>query len=273
MSDTARTNVVVATPCYGGLMTHVYVTSLLKLMAVLPRIVPGGARLGLSTTAHDSLVPRSRNALVKAFQDFAASSERGGNGATHLLFVDADIGFEPEAVARLLAFDQDLVAGMYPVKVVDWERAHTRAAGGAVADGEALREAGLHYVGVPLSSGEPGFEERDGFVSARYAGTGFMLIKRAVIERMVAAYPETRYRTLQTYPAPPEGADAGAPYHDLFDCMIDPETRTYLSEDYTFCHRFRAIGGTVWLDTRSRLHHVGSMEFEGSPAGVIPLPP
>jgi hypothetical protein len=268
MSDKPTTNVVVATPCYGGLMTHVYVTSLLKLMAVLPRIVPGGARLGLSTTAHDSLVPRSRNALVKAFQDFAAA-----NGATHLLFVDADIGFQPEAVARLLAFDQDVVAGMYPVKVVDWERAHARARGeDAVASGDALREAGLHFVGVPLFPGEPGFEERDGFVTARYAGTGFMLIKRAVIERMVAAYPETRYRTMQTYPAPPAGADAGAPYHNLFDCMIDPETRTYLSEDYTFCHRFRAIGGTVWLDTRSRLRHVGSMEFEGSPGGVIPLP-
>ncbi len=250
-------NVVVSTPCYGGLMTHVYVTSLLKLMAVLPG---QGVRLGLSTAAHDSLVPRSRNALVKAFLDFP--------GATHLLFVDADIGFEPEAVQRMLAFDQDVVAGMYPVKVIDWDRvgtAATQARTGTVTPPE-LRQAGLHFVGVPLLPGEPGFEERDGFVTARYTGTGFMLIKRQVLERMMAGYPETQYRTMQTYPAPPE---AGAPYHNLFDCIVHPETRMYLSEDYTFCHRFRAIGGQIWLDMRSKLRHVGAMEFEGTPSVQI----
>ena len=260
MSDTVTPlNVVIATPCYGGLMTHVYVTSLLKLMAVLPR---QGVRLGLSTAAHDSLVPRSRNALVKAFLDFP--------GATHLFFVDADIGFEPDQVQRMLAFDQDVVAGMYPVKVIDWDRVGAKAATQqqrAPLPTEELRQAGLHFVGVPILPGESGFDERDGFVTARYTGTGFMLIKRQVIERMIAGYPDTQYRTMQTYPSPPE---TGAPYHNLFDCLVEPETRMYLSEDYTFCHRFRALGGQIWLDTRSRLRHVGSMEFEGSPT-VRPL--
>jgi hypothetical protein len=258
-------NVVVSTPCYGGLMTHVYVTSLLKLMAVLPRLVDGGIRLGLSTAAHDSLVPRSRNALVKAFLDFP--------GATHLFFVDADIGFEPEAVQRMLAFDQDVVAGMYPVKVIDWDRVGTAAAqartGTVAVAPEELRQAGLHFVGVPLLPGEPGFEERDGFVTARYTGTGFMLIKRQVLERMMTGYPETQYCTMQTYPAPATGPGAGAPYHNLFDCMVHPETRMYLSEDYTFCHRFRALGGQIWLDMRSKLRHVGAMEFEGTPSVQI----
>ena len=47
--------------------------------------------------------------------------------------------------------------------------------------------------------------------------------------------------------------------------MIDPETGTYLSEDFTFCHRWRKIGGKVWLDTRTALKHVGSYEFQGTP--------
>ena len=92
--------------------------------------------------------------------------------ATHLMFIDADIGFEPEAVARLLAFDQDVVAGMYPIKVVDWARmASVLASGHDGGDGargfDALR-------GRPCTGDER--EERGGFVTGAYAGTGFMMI-------------------------------------------------------------------------------------------------
>jgi len=125
-----------------------------------------------------------------------------------------------------------------------------------------MREAGLHYVGVACAPGE-GREERDGFVTGIYAGTGFMLIRRSAAERLVAAYPETKYRAQHTYPAP---AAASHNQYNLFDCLIEPETKTYLSEDFAFCHRWRAIGGTIWLDTMSRLRHVGAYEFQGSAA-------
>jgi hypothetical protein len=236
-------SVVVATPCYGGLLTHVYVHSLLKLMG---RPAQPAYGVGLLTSAHDSLITRSRNALVRTFLDAGA--------ATHLLFIDADIGFEPEAVARLLAFDEDVVAGMYPVKNVDWARMSAGVTPGMSP--EALRESGLHFVGVPCRGADR--EERSGFVTARYAGTGFMMIKRSALERLIAAHPEAQYRSMQTYPAGPPGL-----FYNLFDCMIEPETGVYLSEDFAFCHRFRALGGKVWLDTESRLKHVGSMEFHG----------
>jgi hypothetical protein len=242
----ASANVVIATPCYGGLMTHVYVNSLLRLMGYAGS---RGIRLGLFTAAHDSLVTRSRNTLLRNFLEATA--------ATHLMFIDADIGFEPEAVERLLAFDEEIVAGMYPVKAIDWTKVQASFRPGMNA--ETLREAGLHFVGVPCMGTER--EERGGFVTGKYAGTGFMLIKRSAVDKLVAAYPETRYRAMQTFPA--MQADA-SPYYNLFDCMIDPETGTYLSEDFTFCHRFRAIGGKVWLDTESRLRHVGSIEYQGS---------
>jgi hypothetical protein len=241
----SQPNIVIATPCFGGLMTHVYVNSLFKLMGASRQY---GFKLALFTAAHDSLITRSRNALVKSFLDATAAS--------HLFFIDADIGFEPEAVQRLVALDEEVVAGMYPVKVVDWARVGQNVRPGMSE--EALRESGLHYVGTPCSGSE--LEERSGFVTGKYAGTGFMMIKRCAIERLIAAYPETRYQAMQTYPAPkPEGS----PFYNLFDCMIEPETGTYLSEDYTFCHRFRKIGGKVWLDTESRLRHVGAMEFQG----------
>jgi hypothetical protein len=249
----ARPSVVVATPCYGGLVTHVYLHSLLKLTSFVGR---RAFSVGLLTSAHDSLITRSRNALVKSFLDTP--------GATHLLFVDADIGFEPEAVQRLLAFDQEVVAGMYPLKVVDWGRMAAVLRPGMTE--RMAREAGAHFVGVPCRGADR--EERDGFVTADYAGTGFMMIQRRALERLIEAHPETRYRTMQTYPAPPLDG-GGAPYHSLFDCTIDPETGTYLSEDFTFCRRFRKLGGKVWLDTESRLRHVGSLEFSGDPATEI----
>lgn len=244
----SKPNIIIATPCYGGLMSHLYVNSLLKLMGAGQKY---GFSLGLFTAAHDSLITRARNALVKSFLDATA--------ATHLLFIDADIGFEPEAVQRLVSFDEEVVAGMYPVKVVDWSKMSAVVRPGMSA--EALRESGLHFVGLPCTGSER--EERGGFVTGKYAGTGFMLIKRSAIERLVAAHPETRYRAMQTYPSPKE---EGRPFHNLFDCMIEPETGMYLSEDFTFCHRFRKLGGKVWLDTESRLHHVGAMEFHGQPA-------
>ena len=255
--SSSRPEIVIGTPCYGGLLTHVYVHSLLKLRE---HAAARGFGIGLLTAAHDSLVTRSRNGLVSGFLD--------RQSATHLMFVDADIGFEPEHVERLLRFDQDLVAGMYPVKAFDWSKAAGCFDGSSTE--ESLRESGLHFVGLPCTGDER--EERDGFVTGQYAGAGFLLMRRAVVERMVEAYPETKYRLAQTYPLPKRPSEN---LYALFDCMITPDG-TYLSEDYTFCHRWRRIGGKLWLDARSRLRHVGQSEFQGTPgwtaAGKPPRP-
>ncbi|MGA2451588.1 MAG: hypothetical protein ABTD50_23265 [Polyangiaceae bacterium] len=241
-------NVIVGTPCYGGVVTHVYVHSMLKLMAYA---MARNIGLGLWTAARDSLVTRSRNAIVAGFLD--------SPDATHLMFIDGDTGFEPEHFGRLVAFDQDVVAGMYPVKNLDWSQAARRCTEGNVTI-EELRESGLHFVGVPSPESER--EERDGFVTAIYAGTGFMLIRRSAVERFISAYPETKYATTHTFPA---AAVQSANQYNVFDCLIEPETRTFLSEDFAFCHRWRRLGGKVWLDTRSCLQHVGTYDFCGTP--------
>jgi hypothetical protein len=88
-----------------------------------------------------------------------------------------------------------------------------------------------------------------------------MLLKRRVIERMVEAYPETRYASAHAY----SNASKGGPSYALFDCMIDKVTNAYVSEDFGFCQRWRDIGGRIWLDTESKLTHVGSYNFQGDP--------
>ncbi len=241
-----RPNVIVGTPCYGGMLTHVYVHSLMKLREYAAAHEIG---IGLWTAANDALVPRCRNAILAGFLDTAS--------ATHLMFIDADIGFDAEQMGRMLSFDEDVVAGMYPIKAVDWARVEGSL--GAHPTAASLREAGLHFVGVPCTGA--GFEERDGFVTGEYAGAGFMLIRRAAAERLIAAYPQTKYRQAQSYP--PKAYQSQNQYN-LFDCIVAPDG-TYLSEDFTFCHRWRAIGGKVWLDTWGLLKHVGSYEYLGRP--------
>ena len=238
--------VVVATPCYGGLVAQSYMHSVVKLA-----LYAAAQRIGLSLhTAHDSLITRGRNAMVA---DFLAIPH-----ATHLLFVDADIGFEPEMVGRFLAYDEDVVAGLYPIKGLDWSRVAERATTPATAD--QLAEAGLSFVGVPLDF--HGREERHGFVTGRYAGTGFMMIRRSVLERMKDAHPELAYRSAHITA---RTARAAPHLVDLFAPLIEPGTRTYLSEDYSFCHRWRTLGGKVWLDTTTRLTHAGSYDYAGAP--------
>ena len=236
--------VIIGTPCFGGLVTHGYMNSVVTLMDRAPGL---GFRVGLNLLANDALITRSRAAIVAAMLDQPA--------ATHLLFIDADISFPPDQVVRLLAFDKDMVAATYPVKSIDWEAIPGRH----VNNQEPLAEAGLVYVGK-LAEGAAAKTE-GGFAAAEYAGTGFLLIKREALLRMISAHPETKYRAVQSFPPSP-GSDN---LYALFDCMID-EQGTYLSEDYAFCRRWRKLGGEIWLDRTSALTHTGPYSFQGNAA-------
>jgi hypothetical protein len=242
-------HVVVCTPCFGGLVTQGYMLATTNLLMLGTQM---GFGVSVELLGFDSLITRSRNALVAKFLDRA--------DATHLLFVDADITFQPAQVLRMANFTadfgQDIVAGMYPLKLRDWSaEAITR-----VKAGESLETAPLRYVGLPCEGAAQ--HSAQGFVTAEYAGTGFMMIRRPALTSMMAAYPELKFTAAHDRathnPSPNQYA--------LFDCMIDPDTRHYLSEDYTFCRRWRDLGGQIWLDTQGALVHTGSHDFTGQPA-------
>jgi hypothetical protein len=240
--NTRKVHLVIATPCYGGMVTQRYMQS---ICALLLAATQDGLPITVELLGNDSLITRARNTLVATALDNPA--------ATHLMFIDADIGFTPQQVARMLSFDREVVAGMYPLKLLHNDEAMVAR----VAAGEPLETAQIRYVGAPLPSDLR--EDVDGFMTAEFAGTGFMLIKREALERMMEAYPETRYAAAHDRAVPTNSPHKYA----LFDCTIDPQTGDYLSEDYTFCRRWRAIGGEVWLDARSSLIHVGAREFAG----------
>ena len=238
-----RPHIHLATPCYGGMVTQSYMQSILRLMQ---HAALNGFDLSLSMLGNDSLITRSRNTLVARCLDQVE--------ATHLMFIDADIGFDPAQVERMLRLDRDVVGGMYPLKFNDWNGATSDNLGG----GEGFATAGLRYVGMIEEGARIG---DDGFVRGTYAGTGFLLIARACLVRMIEAYPETRYRAIQSWPPRPPSPNQYA----LFDCIIEPETGIYLSEDYAFCRRWRDIGGEIWLDTKGSLTHTGACDFTGRP--------
>ena len=235
-------NLVIATPCFGGQISVVYAASLFKLQKLVRSYT--NFNLKVLFKDGDALITRARSSLVAQFLDDAT--------ATHLLFIDADIGFEPEQVLRLIQCGADMCAAVYPVKRVDWERVKSTI--------EAARPnpsaASLKYV---FEVDDPdAVVEKAGFLKVRYAGTGFLMIRRGALETMCARYPELKYRRDHSVDAATESTNRFA----LFECMIAPDG-TYLSEDFAFCKRWTDIGGEIWADLDSRLSHVGPVAFGG----------
>ena len=232
-------HVFIATPCYGGMVTQTYMQSVLALVTEFPtsRILFSIAMLG-----QDALITRSRNTLVAQFLR---------SRATDMLFIDADIGFTPPDVLRLVQANKDVIGGLYPLRAQRW----TEQSMSRLRSGEPLCTAPLDYVGEPV-----GHPDRNGLVRANFAGTGFLLISRTALTRLTERYPETRCR--HSHVATDE---TSREIFALFDCLIEPGTLNYLSEDYAFCSRWRAIGGEIWLDTQAKLTHCGMSEFAGNP--------
>lgn len=234
---------VIGTPCYGRQVADIYAGSLLKLqMACQER----GVRMLVHMLGSDALITRARQNIVARFL--------GNDAASHLLFIDADIGFEPAQVFRLMDFDVPVCGAIYPVKRLDWERVAAYARSGRTP----LASGALTYI-MPFKEGEQ-IAVRSGFARVNYAPTGFLMIKREALLSMVQQYSELRYGQEH---GPNNDPRESQWRYALFNCMIDAQTGYYLSEDFSFCKRWTDMGGEIWVDLESRLTHVGALNFEG----------
>lgn len=240
----------IATPNYGGTLTSTYVRSLLGLVnsawshgfAMQTRFLDG-----------DSLITRARNRLVSEFM----ADPRW----THLFWIDADIGFEPEAALRLLMADRDVVAGVYPHKLDNWPVEGIREAlpaGTTRADFEARHPSFPFNL---LEQHRARGVDADGFMEVLDAPTGFMLIARRVFDRLAAAMPELRYTPDSVGLSASETLNR--PHYRFFDVLAEPANGRYLTEDYAFCRRWQSIGGKIFVDARSRLTHQGIKVYTG----------
>ena len=236
-----RVNLVIATPSFGGQISILYAASLLKLQSSLRGY--RGVNLKILFKDGDALITRARASLIAQFLD--------DPDATHLLFLDADIGFEPEQALRLIQCGAEMCAAVYPIKRIDWDRVKS-AIDTDRPDPAAASMKYVFEVDNPNAVMQAG-----GFVKVRYAGTGFLMIRRDALERMCVRYPELQFKRDHS-----SDATASDRRFALFECMI-AEDGTYLSEDFAFCKRWTDMGGEIWADLGSKLSHVGPMVFSG----------
>lgn len=234
------TKLFLSTPCYGGLCLERYMHSLIKLQI---RLMQEGIQLMIDTTENESLVHRARNVSIGRFMQ--------KTDADFFMFIDADIDFDPEAVVRLIRSEHDVSVAVYPKKVVMWDQAKE-----AVKNNDE-RDMALISSSLVVNIGAQKRSVVNGFVEVLDGPTGFMMISRKALEKMHEHYGPTlnckndhQNRDFDEYCA-------------VFDCMIDPDTKRYLSEDYAFCRRWQQIGGKIYADCSTTLGHVGNLPFSG----------
>lgn len=234
-----------STPCYGGLCLEAFAMSIINLQTEI--LKHGGYRLMFDTIENESLVHRARNVSVGRYMQKTK--------ADFFMFIDADIHFDPRGVIRLLEADRDISVSVYPKKCIMWDQIKD-----VCKKDNDINPAMLPLKGASLVMNigrEKQKVEPDGFIKVLDGPTGFMVIKRHVFEKLEEKFPELDCVNDH------QNRDFDK-YHAVFDCMIDPESRRYLSEDYAFCRRWQQIGGEIHADCMGVLGHVGNLTFTGS---------
>ena len=237
-----RPSLMIATPMYGGMCTGHYVQGLLMTTQKMREL---GVNVAWCQIMNESLITRARNELVRIFLE----SEHD-----YLMFIDADIGFDGEAIAQLMAADKDVVCGIYPKKEVNWDSIERAAAGGKSPLADYAGAFVFNMVGTDHAE-----TDETGCIEVRHGGTGFMLIKRGVFEHLAPHVPTYRVSSFQD----PETGEYLKPLtYEFFATSIDA-SGALLSEDYHFCELVREHGGSIHAHPFLKLEHVGTYVFGG----------
>jgi hypothetical protein len=230
--DLKGRSLYIATPCHGGQMRAEYTMS---LVATMRELAPRGIGVEVGFVPDESLVPRARNILVSQFLK---------SGCDTMLFVDADMGWKPDHVLRLLAWSQD------------WDKAVVGASGVRRSEPPSFCVNFLHKDDNSVE-----VCPKTGCVSLRHLGTGFIMIRREALERMIRVNPDL------TYTETDRTGQITGQHHMLFN-MHMADGHCY-SEDYWFCDLWRKAGGKVWADPQIALEHIGHKSYTGALASIL----
>ena len=236
----------VATPMYGGMCTGLYASAVMQCVGTFGQ---AGIQMYYSFMMNESLITRARNSMA---YDFMKSD------ATHLMFIDADIGFNPNDIPRMLAADKDIICGLYPKKEINWVQV-TEAVKAGVPPQELSQHTGAFVLNLPsgVQSATGNINEP---IEIANGGTGFMLIKREVFERLetkVPSYTNDMYHAVDT-------VREVKVIKEFFATSIDEESNRLLSEDYHFCKIAREAGFRVWCAPWAHFTHTGTYGFSGA---------
>lgn len=253
-----KNKLFIATPMYGGMNHGLYMKSCLDLQTVM---IKYGIEVKFSFLFNESLITRARNYLVDEFlrTDY-----------THMMFIDSDIHFDPNDVIALMALDKDVIGGPYPKKSINWGNVAETARRNPDLNPKELENLVGEYV-FNVVKGTQQFQVSEP-LEVMEIGTGHMMIKRNVFEKMGEAFPQIRYKPDHVGQA---NFDGSRYIHAYFDTVIDTKdsytgggSDRYLSEDYMFCQMWRKIGGQVYLCPWMRTQHIGTYAFTGNMPAV-----
>jgi hypothetical protein len=236
---------LVGTPCTQTGVTPAYLQSMLALQH---RCAQLGWSMHVETRA-DGLVTRSRNIF--------ASQVVRREEYTHLLMIDADMGFEAAVVERLVGSGHEVVGACVPLREVKWEQ--VRDALDLLPDLGAQELAAVSHGHAIAFLEAPQQHATSGFLPVRFIGGAMLLVSRDALVRLAQSDQVSRYEQGGSW------SDWPVDGWTFFDPLVDPADSNYLSEDYAFCLRWRTAGGTVWADLQSAVSHTGSVRVGGAP--------
>jgi hypothetical protein len=238
------THIFIATPMYGGMCSGFYTQSTLLLQRELGI---NNITCTFSFMFNESLITRARNALANQFLK---------SDATHLMFIDADIRYKPDQVPAMIEADRDIICGIYPKKEINWQLVRQAIANG-VPDEQLRHHTGSFVVNLVGYQNEVTVPVNEP-VEIWNGGTGFMLIKREVFEKLADKVPSYTNNVVDLSRQMQE-----EPIKEFFTTSIEEGTNVLLSEDYHFCKLARQHGMKVWAAPWVQLGHLGSYLFEG----------
>jgi len=240
------TKIFVAIPCHSEISIH----TCQSLLVLQQECMRKGMLVSFSLMK-SSLVQQGRNLLVSEFINDSMKYD-------YLLFIDSDIDFQASTIFKMIEKDKDLIACPYPMKTFDWEKAWRRLNKEAIDQADHLSKSGFTFPIKVHNKNE--ITVNDGVAEVSHAPTGCMLIKRIVIEKMMAHYPELRINQ----PTIVNGKEAFKEnFFNLFDCVHDPKTKEFFGEDFGFCKRWTEMGGKVYAYILDYITHVGEYQYCG----------
>jgi hypothetical protein len=257
--------VYILTPCFGSICYVNYVHCLMTTIEVFKRY---NIELIVEFCRNDSLVSRARNNLV--------AKAMNNPKMTHIMFIDNDITWDPIDILKLIISDKNLIGGVYPLKRYNWQellkdkqnlmdkspniiqkwvqRKNNSQFKDVISDENAIQ---FNMVNYNINYMDTVLNIEKNIAKVKHLATGFMMIRRNVIEKMSKAFPSTKYVDDVNFLKSEENDFAYA----LFDCGV--EEGHYFSEDWLFCHRWTKMGGSIWIDVTISLTHTGIEDFRG----------
>jgi len=232
--------IFISTPCYDAMMTMQYTISLLNLIQIMQR---SNIDFVIDFIGNESLIPRARNNSLNKFIK---------SDCTHLFFIDSDIQFQPDAFLDCFNLNKDVVCCGYPKKGYNWNK-FMYSIMNEQSSNESLDSRGLDFAFNPQYDASNNIIKTGDFIKAKHASTGFMLIKREILEKLYEKHTELEIITDNL-------SQNTETICGLFCCMI--KNKQYLSEDFSFCERVNDIGGEVWINTIHNLNHIGKHIFK-----------